>query len=301
MNILLTGATGLLGSCIVESHKNIGNLFGVYLGNYELPNRKDLTYYNADVRDKKKMGEIFRKSPIDVVIHTAGEARVDFCEKNYKEAHSSNVAGTKNIIELCRKYKSKLIYISTNAVFDGTKPPYKEGDMPNPINAYGRIKLECENLARASIGDFLLVRPILMYGWNRPEERDNVATWILKKLRRNEPVKLVDDIFDNPLYALQCADIILKLIERKKSGIYHIAGGEILSKYQFGLKVAGVFGCNKNLIKPVKNIYFKNIAPRPGDTSYDTSKIRRELGIKPMHVREGLLEMLKGPNTDDHR
>lgn len=296
MNILLTGVTGLLGSYMVKVWGNSGNLYGIYKGNYSVSDSARVKYFMADVQNKTKIDDIFRNNSIDAVIHAAGEARVDFCEKNYEESRLSNIVGTRNVIELCGIYGSKLAYISTNAVFDGTRPPYKEDDIPNPVNAYGRIKLECEKLVRKSSGDFLIIRPILMYGWNRSEERSNVATWILEKLRQGEQVRLVDDIFDNPLYALQCAEIILKLIEKNKSGTYHIAGGDVVNRYQFGLILAEIFGCDKNAIRPVRNDCFKDIAPRPRDTSYDTGKIRRELGVRPLDVREGLLKMAKEKN-----
>ena len=296
MNILLTGATGLLGSYVVRSWRGSGNLLGIYKGNYNVPDDRNVRYLSVDVRDREKLQRIFEKYPIDVVLHAAGEARVDFCEKNYELAYSANVTGTENIAGMCRAHKSKMVYISTNAVFDGTKPLYREEDEPNPMNSYGRIKLECEKLVGGSFDDFLIVRPILMFGWNRPQERENVATWILRKLRQGEQIKLVDDIYDNPLYALQSAECIIKLVEKNKKGVYHIGGGDVVNRYQFGLAMAEVFDLDRDLIKPVKNAYFEEIAPRPKDTSYDTQKIRRELGIKPMGVREALGEMAKEMN-----
>jgi dTDP-4-dehydrorhamnose reductase len=292
MNIILTGATGLLGSYIIRCWGRSGSIRGIYLGNYNPPiDKKNVQYYTADVRDEKGLEGIFKGADIDVVIHAAGEARVDFCERNREIAYSSNVAGTKNVINLCKKYKVKLVYISTNAIFDGTKPPYKEDDAPNPINVYGRIKLECEKLVENQLNDFLIVRPILMYGWTRPDERPSISTWILEKLKNNEEIKLVDDIYDNPLYAGQCADIVFKLAMQNKKGIYHVAGGEITNRYKFGLVLAEVFGLNRDLIKAVPNGYFKDIAPRPRNTSYDTGKIVRELCVKPVSAREGLMEM----------
>jgi len=197
---------------------------------------------------------------------------------------------------LCKEHKSRLVYVSTNAVFDGTKPPYRETDPPNPINTYGRIKLECEKLVHEASDSFLIIRPILMYGWNNPKERENIVTWLLRKLQNNEEIILVDDIYDNMLYALECANFLLKLVEKSNGGVYHIGGRDILNRYQFGLKVAEVFGYDKNLIKPIKNSYFKEIAPRPKNTSYDTSKLEKELKVRLMGVQEGLSAMFKEKN-----
>jgi len=294
MNLLLTGATGLLGSYIVQSWDGEeGELTGIYIGDYKPQPKKNVTYYEADVRDPGILAGILKRRPVDFIVHAAGEARVDFCERNYTKAYSSNVIGTRNMIELCKRFNADLAYISTNAVFDGTKAPYSETDTVNPVNAYGKIKLECENSVREQCDDALIVRPILMYGWNRPEERANVATWIMNKLRNKKEIMLVDDIFDNPLYARECAEALLKRVAQRKRGTYHIAGKDVTNRYQFGVALADVFGYDKNLIHPVKNSYFKGIAPRPENTSYNTTKIEKELGMKFTGIREGLLEMKK--------
>ena len=286
----------MLGNYIAKTWRRREKLIGLYFGNYKIQDNERVRYYVCDVRDKNKLKSIFRRHKIDFVIHAAGEARVDFCEKNYEQAYSTNVTGTRNIVELCKEHKSRLVYVSTNAVFDGTNPPYKETDIPNPINAYGRIKLQCEKLVRTASESFLIVRPILMYGWNIPQERENIVTWLLRKFQSNEEIILVDDIYDNMLYALQCANCLLKLMEKSSGGVYHIGGSDILNRYQFGLKIAEIFDYDKDLIKPVKNSYFEEIAPRPKNTSYDTSKLEKEFGVRLMGVQEGLSAMLKEKN-----
>ncbi|MDD5072391.1 MAG: SDR family oxidoreductase, partial [Candidatus Omnitrophica bacterium] len=249
-------------------------------------------YHKADICKKDEMRSLFDKARPQVVIHTAGAASVDYCERNYDVARNSNVFGTQVITELCREYGSEMAFISTNAVFDGKSAPYSEDDKPSPINKYGEMKLEGEKIVRESGLKHLIVRPILMYGWNNKNERSNPVTWLIQKLGRGEGVKMVNDVFENPLLNTSCAEIIWALIRSGKEGLYHIAGKDILNRYEFALLVADIFGLNRALISSVSSAAFKDLAPRPSNTSYNTAKIERELKIKLLTVKEGL-ELMK--------
>lgn len=297
MNILITGATGLLGKSLVETNVFSHNIIGIYFGRYKMRNTKNVKYYCSDIRDKDAMKGIFNENNIEVVIHTAGIADVDFCQKYYDEAYRSNVIGTQNIIELCKEMDSRLLYVSTNAVFDGKNAPYKEEDAPNPINNYGRIKLECEKKIRETFNGYLIVRPILMYGWNNLNERRNLVTFLLDKLNNKETVNMVTDVYENPLSAYQCADVIWSIIDKDKHGIYHIAGKDVVNRYEYAITIADIFGLDKDLIRPVDSSFFPDIAPRPKNTSYLTKKLEKELGYIPLTLRDGLTQM-KGLKED---
>lgn len=292
MNILITGITGLLGKYLVETSKASDDLSGVYLGNYQMQDAKNLKYYNLDVQDKNALKKLFKDNVIEIVIHAAGIADVDFCERHYKIAYRSNVLGTQNIIKLCKMHKTKLVYISTNAVFDGENPPYKEEDKVNPINKYGLIKLECEKRVKEAFEKYIIIRPILLYGWNHRRERKNLVTFLLEKLSGAGVVNMVTDIYDNPLFSYHCAQAIWSILEKGRYGIYHIAGKDIVNRYDYALMVADIYGLDRSLIRPVKNSFFNGIAPRPKNTSYDTSKLQKEIGFLPLGLRQGL-QMMK--------
>lgn len=293
MNVLITGSSGLLGKALVECNGSGHNITGVYLGDYELSSSSGARHFRADVRDKVAMSALFADNDIEAAIHTAGISDVDFCENDYEEGYSSNFAGTKNIMELCLKQGARLIYVSTNAVFDGKNPPYDENSPVSPLNNYGKIKLECEKLVMAGMRDYAIVRPILMYGWNNPQERNNLVTFLLEKLKKNEPVNIVNDVYENPLYSRQCAGAIWAVIDKGAKGLYHVSGKDILSRYEYALEIAVVFGLRKELINPVDSSFFPSIAPRPRNTSFITSKAERELGFIPLRLREGLTDMKK--------
>ena len=289
--VLITGGTGLLGVAIQRYAPKDVQGFSIYFPERSLPAKLPFPIRSADVSDRKQMQSVFEWAMPDVVIHTAAVGSVDFAEKNRDQTRKVNVGGTEVVAALCEHFKSRLIYISSNAVFDGQSPFYSETSPVNPINYYGQLKVEAENVVRGSSILWTIVRPILMYGWPYQGERDNPVAWWVRLLENGEPIKVVDNVFSKPLPAWSCAEIVWELIRQHRTGIYHAAGRDHLSLYQFALEVAEVFDLNAGLITPVPDSYFPEIAPRPRDTSFDTSKMENELGMKPVAVREGLLRM----------
>ena len=127
-----------------------------------------------------------------------------------------------------------------------------------------------------------------MYGSNHGVNRPNPATWMYEKLMRGETLHVVSDIYENPLYNIQCSQALWEILRRKTGGIVHLAGAETVNRHGFALKLASVFGLDKNLIVPVESSYFPEIAPRPRNTSFVTERMSRELGLKPLTVEQGL-------------
>lgn len=289
--VLITGGTGLLGVHIQQSaFKDILG-FSIYFPELALPKTLPFSIRVADVTNRKQMQSVFEWAMPDVVIHTAAIGSVDFAERNCEETRKVNIGGTEVVAALCKIFKARLIYISSNAVFDGRTPFYSETAPLNPINNYGKLKVEAENIVRESRISWAIVRPILMYGWPYPNERDNPVVWWVRSLENGKPVKVVDNVFSKPLSAWSCAEVVWKVIRQNRTGIYHVAGKDHLSLYQFALQVAEVFDLDPKLITPVPDSYFPEIAPRPRDTSFNTSKMENELGVKTIGVKCGLGRM----------
>lgn len=198
-----------------------------------------------------------------------------------------NVNGTRNIVEIAEEINAKLIYISTDYVFDGEKGMYKENDQTNPVDYYGETKLEGENVVKETCDDYLIVRPSVLYGWN--PVKLNFVTWMIKELKEGNKINIVKDQFNTPTLADDLAELILELIKKESFGIFHISGSERISRFDFALKIAGIFDLNKNLIKPITTDQLNWIAKRPMDSSLDVSKIS---GIrKPLNVEDSLIRM----------
>jgi dTDP-4-dehydrorhamnose reductase len=265
--------------------------FSVYFPERSLPVSLPFSVLAADVSDRMKMQSIFEWAKPDVVIHAAAIGSVDFAERNREETKRVNVGGTEVVVDLCQTYNSRLIYISSNAVFDGRTPFYSENAPVNPINYYGQLKVDAENVVRKGDIPWAIVRPILMYGWPYPGERDNPVVWWVNSLKNGNPIKVVDNVLSKPLPAWSCADVVWALIQQNRTGVYHAAGRDHISLYRFALLTAEVFGLDASFITPVPDSYFPEIAPRPQDTSFDTTKIETELGVKTVGVKDGLLKM----------
>ena len=281
----------MLGVAIQESApKGIQGL-SVYFPERSLPAPLRFPIIAADVTDMKQMQSVFELSMPDVVIHTAAIGSVDFAERNREQTKIINVGGTEVVAGLCEIFNSRLVYISSNAVFDGRTPFYSETALLNPINYYGKLKVEAEDVVRGSNIPWAIVRPILMYGWPYQGERDNPVVWWVRSLENGKSIKVVDNVFNKPLPAWSCAEVVWSVIGQNRTGIYHAAGRDHLSLYQFALKVAEVFALDERLITPVPDSYFPEIAPRPKDTSFDTTKMEKELSVRTIGVSEGLVRM----------
>jgi len=286
MRVLITGSTGLLGKAMMETCPAAYSVISLHLH----PHRgQGLTQdILGDIRDMKVLRDIFAKQDFDVVVHMAGISNVDYAERHHQEALDSNLGGTANIVECCNQFDKRLIYVSSNAVFDGTRAPYRETDPVSPTHAYGRIKVQCEELVMKRAKQFSIARPILTYGWNHPFGRQNPLTWLLDRLTKGEPTPLVTDVHENPLASLQAGEALWRLVGLPQVQLVHLAGADVMNRYELGLIVAETFGLDTGLLRPVDRGYFKELVPRPPNTSYVTERMERELDIKPLSVREGL-------------
>jgi len=290
--ILITGSTGLLGRTIIFENKNF-KIIGGYFPKKDFPTLRYVDKkYLLDIRNLDKIKKIIEDEEIEVIIHCASLANVDYVEEHRVEAYQTNYIGTKNIVDLCKLRRIKFIHISTNAVYDGTNPLYSENSQRNPINYYGKLKVMEEDYVMRNLDDYVIIRPILMYGWNDVLERENPFTWQLRLQNENKEILLVDDIYCNPLLVNDCAKIILKIIETEINGIFNIAGSEIVSRYEFGLKIAELTNYDKSKIKAVPNSYFREIAPRPKNTSFDITKIKTILNYIPVKIETGIKFLL---------
>lgn len=289
-SILITGSTGLLGKGMEETAPHGLRLLGVHQRDYEVKG-SGMNHFVLDIRDKRAVDRLFAKHKFDAVVHAAGIASVDYVEKHYAESLESNIVGTLNITSACRKAGIHLIYISTNAVFDGLKAPYRENARLNPVNKYGKLKVDCERIVQDTLAHWTIVRPILMYGWNHIATRPNTATSIYDKLMRGERVQLVNDVFENPLFNIQCGKALWSVIRKKPAGVFHLGGKTAVSRLEFGRHIAKAFGLDASLIDSVTSRHFPDIAARPHNTTFVVRRMENELGVSALTLDEGLKAM----------
>ncbi len=286
MKIFVTGASGLLGSKILEYGRAEHEMIGSYLSHkIEVSNVKTV---KMDIRDETQAKTTINLYRPDVIIHAAALTNVDYCETHHEEAYITNVLGTKNIAIASERIGCKLVYVSTAGIFDGKNAPYDESAIPNPPNYYAKTKLEGEKIVSRISDNSIIVRTTVPYGWH--SWKLNFVTWIIKNLQQRKPVRIVTDQRNTPTYANDFAKAVLKLIELNQKGIFNVVGPTSISRYDFALKIAEIFELEKKYIVPISTSELGQIAKRPTDDSLKINKILK-LGIKMSTVDEGLLKM----------
>lgn len=216
----------------------------------------------------------------DVVIHAAALGNVDFCEKVPYAAEQVNVTGTQNIVNILNelKYKTKVVYISTNAVYNGENPPYTEESEQHPVNKYGYTKFASEKYIKRNCDKWLIFRPILMYGLPYLTGRDNWLTILMDKFENDEEISLVTDIMWQPTSANFCAKTIWALIDKENES-FNVSQDHTMTMYDFGRLVQSIFAPDKDLINPTESNKLPSLTKRPKDTSYDVTKIKQYVEI----------------------
>ena len=199
--------------------------------------------------------------------------------------------GTANLAAACVRVGAKLIFISTDYVFDGCKGNYAETDEPDPISFYGITKLDAERIVQSTSSKCLIIRTSVLYGWH--PSKLNFVTWILKGLREHQTLKVVNDHVNSPTFAGNLADAIRKAIELNSQGLLHVAGSERISRFDFARRIARQFDLDERLLVPVKMSDLNWIAKRPRDSSLNVGKAEKELGVELLGVDRGLDRMAR--------
>ncbi len=292
LKILIIGANGFLGTNLLQFQNT--NYFRdqrvqFIAGDLKKSNiQHKIPFYYMDITDIDDTLKKIKKISPNVIILTAAMTNVDQCEVDKELAMKINTIGPKNVIEACKELNSKLIFMSTDFVFDGTKENIlnNESDVPNPLSHYAKSKYDAEQAIIDSEIDFLICRTSVLYGWNKTKL--NFITWILKNLEQNQKISIVINQINSPTFVRNLSKIILKLIEKKAKGIYHTAGDGSLSRYDIALKCADVFNHDKSLITPIDNLIQR--ATRPKKAGLDISKLKKLIGteLKIYSLNDGL-------------
>lgn len=226
----------------------------------------------------------------NLIIHTAGLANVDACENNKHDALNINVRGTENIAMSSNNVGAKLVYISTDSVFDGTKGDYIETDATKPLNIYAISKLAGEHRIMHLAPDSIIVRTAF-YGLSRYDS--GLAKWILDSILRGKCINMFTDTIFTPIYVDNLTEVIMSMYHNNLNGIYHVGGSEACSKSYFGRVIADAFGFNKNLVRPISIDEAQLVATRPKNTSLNTDKVQVVQDVKLMDVRAGIFHLRK--------
>jgi dTDP-4-dehydrorhamnose reductase len=286
MKILITGSQGYIGNHIYQTLKNEGkDVLGV--------DRVEGADLQVDITNSTFESFLFELKP-DVIVHTAALKDLKYCEENRYEAWEANVGPSIGILNYAKSNsKVKVIYISSDVIYDGLKGNYKTSDTPNPINWYGSTKLQNEIILKIH-ENTAIMRTALVYGDLTPLYSDLLRNelnneillnqsllphYIYNRLSKNKTVKLPDNIISSPTYLVTLARGILNAIDFDLKGIYHLAGSEIISRYGFAVKVANFHKLDEKLIEKDERAILSYRPKNVGmdiDDSYDELKLKKE-------------------------
>jgi dTDP-4-dehydrorhamnose reductase len=287
--ILVTGLNGLIGSRINE-------LLGSHYQFIDISRSS-----GVDITDSFAVEHVIDESPADTIIHLAAKTNVDDCEDDRMfgeegESWQVNVVGTEHIATAAKKSGKRVLYISTDFVFDGAKEYYTEEDEPNPINWYGETKLRGEEILQESGADASILRISYPYRGHFPAKKDFVRVMI-DKLQKKEPVTAVTDHIFTPTFIDDIALVIDDFLQRDLQGVYHVVGGSSMSVYDGIHMIAKTFGFDESLIhETTRSEFFRNRAFRPFTLALKNDKIT-ELGIRMMSFEDGLKQIREQINV----
>ncbi len=280
MRILVTGAGGQLGYDVmrelrIRGHEGIGTgAAEFWSGSSNHGGIAGMRYACLDITDKAAVEKVFSAAEPDAVIHCAAWTAVDLAEvpENRAEVRRINADGTRNIAEACRQYDCKMLYLSTDYVFDGQgEEPWKpDCTACSPLNVYGQTKLEGEMAVARTLEKYYIVRTSWAFGMNG---KNFVNTMIHAGKNRSE-VRVVNDQIGTPTYCVDLARLLTDLCETEKYGYYHAANeGGYISWYDFCVEIYRQCGLKTSVIPVSTAEYGLNKAARPFNSRLDTSKL----------------------------
>jgi len=290
--ILITGTNGLLGQkCSMQLASNY-QLFGCDVHDSFIGQNKKVNYTKLDITNRGNVKHFIKEINPQIIINAAAYTDVDGSENHKELCWKINVEGVQNLVYAAEKINAKIIHISSDYIFDGTKGPYKETDIPNALGYYGKSKLASENVFFQSDIDYAIIRTMVLYGFAE-NIRPNFVTWLIEKLKNGESVTIVTDQFGNPTLADDLARAIKQVIINNAWDLYHISGNEIIDRYSFAIKIADIFKLNKELIKPITTKELNQVSLRPLRSGFILDKIRDDLNLRMLNIDESLKQLKK--------
>jgi len=281
LKILVIGASGLIGGTLfqqlIDKKEDVS-------GTYYLHNQENFKY--LDITNYAELNNYLTKNKPQIIFLPAAQPNVDYCEEYPEISRKINVDGIKKLAKVAPPIKSKIVFFSTDYIFSGDNGPYREADNPNPINEYGRQKLEAENIIRNTLTNYLIIRTTVVYGYEKQGKNFVIKT--IENLKQGKRIKVPTDQISNPTFSVDLCSATIRLIEKNKIGIYNIAGNQLITRYDFSVKIAEIFGLDKNLITPVFTSDLNQKALRPLKAGLVIDKIQNELSIEIMSPEVGL-------------
>lgn len=275
MKVLVTGVRGQLGFDVVKELEKRGH---TALG---------VDIQEMDITDMVSVEKVIGEAAPDAVIHCAAYTAVDAAEENEDLCRRVNADGTRNIAEMCRRLDCKMIYISTDYVFDGTGDKlWETDDMRAPVSVYGQTKYEGELAVQELLEKYFIVRIAWVFGING----NNFVKTMLKLAQTHDSLRVVNDQFGSPTYTFDLARLLVDMVETNKYGVYHATNEGICSWYDFACAIFRKAGLgDKITVHPVSTAEYGARANRPANSRMSKDKLDK-MGFERLPAWEDALE-----------
>jgi len=242
-----------------------------------------------DIQKEEETVTKIEKLRPDIVIHLAAYTDVDGCELDEGKAFAVNAEGTEHVALAVSRCRAKMVYLSTDYVFDGNKrEPYLESDSPHPLNVYGRSKLQGEQYVQARAKEALIIRTQWLYG----RYGKNFVTSILRQAREKKVLSIVNDQIGSPTYTVDLSKAISVLIQFEARGIFHVVNSDLCTWCAFGQTILKLSGMEKVKVIPISSEELGRPAVRPSYSVFNCQKLKRETGLALRPWPEALRDYL---------
>ena len=282
--LFVTGISGFLGWHITKAKQQQWQLIGTYKENALIITNG--TTIALDLTESKKLQESLENIQPDAILHLAALSNPNYCEQHPDASYAVNVKVGVELASYAAQQNIPFVFTSTDLVFDGKAGNYTEAAPIAPVNQYGQHKAEAERAIQELYPAAIIARLPLLYGLTgRP---DNFMFHWLRKLKEGETVPAFSDEFRTPGSGLDIAKGLFQLLEANQAGIWHLAGPERISRYDFAIKMAKAFSIPEHLIIPSLQKDVKMPAARPADVSMAIEKVTT-IGYRPRPIEENLV------------
>ncbi len=290
--LILTGAAGLLGQAVLDKFRAHYDLVAV-INKTEIDNPpEDIEIVQADLSDKKAVLELTDKHKPDIILNAAAWVDVDGCESDRKRALKSNFSVVENIVNAIKDKRIYLVQISTDYIFNGVDHAANVDDSPAPLNYYGRTKLMAEECIVDNYARYLITRTCALLG-SPNRGQTNLINYFYNSLKEGKEVQAPEDIYANPIWVENLAELLLEAIRKGYKGMLHLGGKDYLSRYEFARIFADVFEFDDSLVKPVAAIHQRRSAKRPQYAGLNVDQTQDKFETPLLTAREALMEIRK--------
>ena len=290
MNITIVGAGSTTASALIPMVLEDTDAHLHLVSSQALPYASSRVVCDVvDITDRSALKESVMRALPDAIVNTAAMTNVDACEEEKQLAQTLNATVVEHLVRIARATDALLVHLSTDYVFDGESGPYTELDVPSPINYYGKSKLAGENALTTAGIDYAILRTNVVYG--PPSARPDFLQWLITQFDSEKPISVVSDQFSNPTYVDDLAMAIIRVIERKKTGLFHVGGADYVSRFEFAQQVAAFFKVEPGLIQPITTAELSQTAKRPLRGGLVSLKAETSLGLRLRGIESGLISV----------